>query len=413
MSDLEEQAPSATVGLPRVRPEGLAKARAAVMDGAAEATPLLVTGGGTKLDWGAPPSRTGLVVETGALDGIVAHDLGDMTATVRAGTSVAELNAELRTNGQWLAVDAPRTGADDPGATVGGVFAADDAGPRRLRYGPVRDLVIGLTMVLADGTVARSGGTVIKNVAGYDLGKVLCGSLGTLGLVTEVTVRLHPLPEHHATVHVTATPGPATALVLDLAASPVVPSAVDATDTGLWVRIEGHGTGVAQQVAAVRSLAEGHHLDSRVLEGDEDDEAWRGLVRDLAGRPHESVLATATVPSRLPDVAAAVAVAARETGVEARLHSHAAVGLHRVALASPGGVDAAAHAAAAELLRRRLGPLGAMAVLRHRPTALDGQVEAWGALPPAQAGALPLMRRLKAQFDPTGRFAPGRFLGGI
>jgi len=412
VSDLAEQTPSLT-GVPRVRPEGLAEAREAVLDGAADATPLLVTGGGTKLDWGSPPSRVGLVVDTGALDGIVAHDPGDMTATVRAGTSVAALNAVLRESGQWLAVDAPRTGADDPGATVGGVFAAGDSGPRRLRYGPVRDLVIGLTVVLSDGTIARSGGTVIKNVAGYDLGKVLCGSLGTLGLVTELTVRLHPLPEHHATVHVTATPGPATALVLDLAASPVVPSAVDATDTGLWVRIEGHGRGVEHQVASVRALAEVHHLESRVVEGAAEDDAWRGLVGDLAGRPDESVLATATVPSLLPDVAAAVALAARETGVGARLHSHAAVGLHRVALASPGGADAAAHAAAAELLRRRLRPLGAMAVLRHRPAGLDGQIDAWGALPPAQAGALPLMRRLKAQFDPAGRFAPGRFLGGI
>lgn len=401
---------------PRVRPADLAETRAAVLDGLAEGTPLLVAGGGTKRDWGAPAAGAGTVVETGGLDGIVAHDPGDMTATVRAGTPVSALNAALGSSGQWWAVDAPHTTDTDGRATVGGVFAADDGGPRRLRYGPVRDLVIGTTVVLSDGTVARSGGAVIKNVAGYDLGKLLCGSLGTLGLVTELIIRLHPLPEHRATVHVPAGPASATALVLDLAASSVVPSAVDLAEGGLWVRIEGHGRGVEEQVAAVGALADRHGLEHRLLEGDDETAAWDRLVRGLAGAADESVLAVATVPSRLPEVAAAVAAAAAGTGVEARLHSHAALGVHRVALRSPNRADppdAAAHAAATELLRRRVRPLGAMAVLRSRPAAIDGLVDPWGTPTPELAAALPLMRSVKDRFDPAGRFAPGRFLGGI
>ncbi|HEV3462352.1 MAG TPA: FAD-binding oxidoreductase, partial [Actinomycetota bacterium] len=165
--------------------------RAAAADGLAGA----FMGGGSKLGLGNPPERLDLVVETRGLDQVLEHAAGDLVVKAQAGVRLADLQAALAPAGQWLALDPP-----EPRATLGGVVAANASGPRRLRYGTVRDLIIGITVVLADGTVARAGGKVVKNVAGYDLAKLFCGSLGTLGLVAEATFRLHPLPAAAAVV---------------------------------------------------------------------------------------------------------------------------------------------------------------------------------------------------------------------
>ena len=159
--------------------------------------PLLFRGAGTKTSWGARPEEPALVVETRGLDRLLAHEPADLTAAVGAGMALRTLQGIVGEAGQWLAIDPP---TEEAGATVGGLLVANDFGPRRLRYGAMRDLVIGVTLVLPDGTVAHAGGHVIKNVAGYDLSKLLSGSLGTLGLVTEVVVRLHPRPETSASL---------------------------------------------------------------------------------------------------------------------------------------------------------------------------------------------------------------------
>ena len=144
-------------------------------------------GGGTGLGWGAPPASCDLVLDMTAMDQVLEHAAWDLVARVQAGATMGHLASVLASAGQQLAIDAP---AD---ATVGGVVATGTAGPRRFRYGAPRDLLIGITVVRADGVVARSGGKVVKNVAGYDLGKLFSGSQGTLGLITEATFRLHPL----------------------------------------------------------------------------------------------------------------------------------------------------------------------------------------------------------------------------
>src|SRR5450432_1644065 len=167
-------------------------------------------GTGTKLAWGLPPRRCDLVVDMLRLNRVLEHEAGDLVVRVQAGVQISELARVLGAAGQQLSLDLPsggngradgghgagRRGADGPGGqgTVGGVLATGLAGPRRLRYGTPRDLAIGITVVRADGTVARAGGKVVKNVAGYDLGKLLAGSAGTLALITEATFRLHPLP---------------------------------------------------------------------------------------------------------------------------------------------------------------------------------------------------------------------------
>jgi glycolate oxidase FAD binding subunit len=160
---------------------------------------VVARGGGTKMDWGSPPERCDIVLATSRITGIVDHEPADLVCVVRAGTPLGLLQETLAaTPGfrQRLMLDPPQGGA----ATVGGVVATGASGPLRTRFGTARDLVIGASFVLADGTRGRSGGKVVKNVAGFDVAKLLTGSLGTLAVVTEVAFRLHPLPEASRTV---------------------------------------------------------------------------------------------------------------------------------------------------------------------------------------------------------------------
>ena len=221
---------------------------------------VLFRGTGTKMSWASRPRDPDLVLETGGLDRLLDHNPADMTASAQAGMPLRVLQERLGEAGQWLALDPP---TEPDGATLGGLLATGDSGPRRLRYGALRDLVIGVTLVLPDGTVARAGGHVIKNVAGYDLSKLMYGSLGTLGLIAEVVLRLHPLPETSATVVAASTVQEATARSLDLLASPLAPTAStgSATPAGssgrLAVRFEGTAAGVAAQTAALRKHLRG------------------------------------------------------------------------------------------------------------------------------------------------------------
>ena len=182
-------------------PASTEEASALLRAAAAHDLAVVPRGAGTGLDWGAPPVGATWSIDLQAMDQVLEHAAGDLVARAQAGVTMRHLAAVLASAGQELALDAPAE------ATVGGVVATGTAGPRRLRYGAPRDLLIGITIVRADGAVAHSGGKVVKNVAGYDLGKLFCGSQGTLGLITEATFRLHPLPA--AVAYVTAEFGPA------------------------------------------------------------------------------------------------------------------------------------------------------------------------------------------------------------
>ena len=160
---------------------------------------LRVRGGGTKFEWGTPAAEPDAIVSTAELDRIVEHNEGDLTAILEAGVPLARAQEEFERAGQMLALDPPLGESD--AATIGGVVATGDSGPLRHRYGAPRDLVLGMTVALSDGTVAKSGSKVIKNVAGYDLAKLFTGSFGTLGLIATVSVRLHSAPPVTATAH--------------------------------------------------------------------------------------------------------------------------------------------------------------------------------------------------------------------
>jgi glycolate oxidase FAD binding subunit len=204
-----------------------------------------------------------VLVSTRYLNRVLEHEAGDLTATVEAGIRLSALNAQLAEHGQMLALDPP----GDP--TLGAAIAGDLFGPRAHRYGRARDLVLGVTLVLPDGTVANAGGKVVKNVAGYDLGKLVCGSHGRLALIARASLRLHPIPAAARTLVVpTASPADAQGLVRLLLGSPLVPSAADllwgGEEPALVLLFEGSEAAAGEQLERGRSL----------LGGREDSSVW-------------------------------------------------------------------------------------------------------------------------------------------
>jgi glycolate oxidase FAD binding subunit len=364
---------------------------------------VVVRGAGGRLGWGVAPSRCDLMIDTSRMSSVVEHSAGDLVARVQAGARMGDVAAALGRDGQEIALDVP------DGATVGGVVASGLAGPRRLRYGTPRDLLIGITIVRADGTVARSGGKVVKNVAGYDLGKLLAGSAGTLALITEATFRLHPLPA--ARVYVTAeyaAVGNACDAVATAANSPLVASAVELSRPGLGgpirigVLLEGTEEGVAARARRMAGL----------LGPAETSLApppwWRG-VPDAAGG---TLIRVSCWVSALPTVLDAVDAAARDAGVSPAIAGSAGAGVLYLSLGAGGaggaGVAAGASAGFVRRLRAALsGERGGVVVLAA-PTAVREALSGYGGM----AGAVPalaLMRAVKDQFDPGHRMAPGRF----
>jgi glycolate oxidase FAD binding subunit len=340
--------------------------------------PVRPQGGGTK-DWGPPD--TGTVLHTGGLNRILEHNVGDFTAVLEAGVPLAEAQAAFAEHGQMLAIDP----ALDERATVGGIMATGDSGPLRHRYGSMRDLVVGATVALSDGTVARSGGKVIKNVAGYDLAKLFTGSFGTLGLIVRVAVRLHPLPPRTVTaVGASDDPDRLGAAAVGLAAQPLEADCLDVDwhdGAGRLLVRFGSAAAPHQAEAAVARMAD-LGLEERATVED-DDELW------MAQRVHQRGACILKVSGRITDLPAICRTGARVAG-------RAGLGLSWLAL-EPDDVPA---------VRDALAP--------RTCTVLDGppalRAAAWAAPDP---GALAVMARLKERFDPARMFRPGSFVGGI
>lgn len=362
-------------------------------------------GSGTKIGWGNPPSEVDLVVSTARLDKILEHAAGDLVARVEAGVKLEDLQKELSGANQMLALDPP-----EAGATVGGIVAANASGPRRLRYGTVRDLLIGITVVLPNGTVAKAGGKVVKNVAGYDLGKLFTGSLGTLGLIVETIWRLHPVAEASRTVVVDVeSPEAAGATVQSLMHSTLVPTMIEvhrpnSNGGTVAVLIEGIEPGVVAQATSALEITR-HHGTPRILEGDEVGGFWEDALK-TPWEPDGVGLKIGALPAELPNILELVSAAAGRNAVTARVTGHAATGVTLVGLS---GGDEDGRAATVRELREIVGSgEGSVVVVQGSPE-LKRKVDAWGPV----GDALTLMRRVKGRFDPGGLMNPGRFVGGI
>jgi glycolate oxidase FAD binding subunit len=368
---------------------------------------VVARGTGSRLHWGYPPDRCDLVLETTRMDRIVEHASGDLVATVQAGVRLGQLADALGAAGQRLALDPPG------GGTVGGVLATAAAGPLRLRYGMPRDLLIGITVVRADGTVARSGGKVVKNVAGYDIGKLFSGSRGTLGLIAQATFRLHPVPAGTAYVAAEcATPVGASGVVATAMNSEAIPVSVEldwpAADDPLRVCIalEGDPSSVAERAIALLPLLEPHAVSVSALA---EPPGWWGA--GPAARTDGTVLQIGFWPGDLGTVLAEIRSAAGAAGLDPAVGGSAAAGVVHAALSADADPGAAASFIA--VLRDRVGPVQGLparanVVVLHAPPDVSTMVDLFGPVP-----SLPLMRAVKHQFDPAATMAPGRFAGGI
>lgn len=387
-----------------VEPATVAEAGEVLREATAQGRRVVCRGSGSKLGWGNPPAGAEVILSTARLDRVLEHAEGDLIVRAEAGVRLDALQEVLSKAGQLLALDPP-----EAGATLGGIVAAGASGPRRLRYGTARDLLIGITVALSDGTVAHAGGKVVKNVAGYDLGKLFTGSLGTLGLIAEVTFRLHPVPDAVAGAALqVADPEAAGAATQALVHAQLDPTSLElawphpAGPGRLVLVVQGRSPAVLEQARAAMRLLQPYGTVELLEQPDglEQSRPWRGGEEAAVG------LKAACVPTELPGVVRDLWAAAAGAGLGAELGAHAGIG---VAYAALRGGGAEALAVAIGDARERVGRRGGTLVVLEAPLEVKRRVDAWG--PPGDA--LALMRRVKERFDPAGTMSPGRFLGGI
>ena len=381
----------------RVSPTTPEKAAGALQSAAGAGTSVRVRGGGTKAAWGRAVPDPELELSTERLDRLVAHDSGDLTARAQGGVPLARLQAVMAEKGQRLALDPPNPGGR---ATLGGIVATGDSGPLRHRFGAPRDLVVGISAALSDGTLAHAGGRVIKNVAGYDLGKLFAGSFGTLGLIVEVCVRLHPIPPATATARLLGDdPDALAAAARTLSHAPVELESLDLAWAGGRGAVLARFAGTRPDIEARAALerVDGTRLDGDVLE--DDDPLWEAQAAHQRSRSGTVVRVSGT-QSRLRE---AIRAAEHLGGFVA---GRAALGLLWVSL-PPGGT--AETTAAVDELRERLA--GSPCVVQDAPAGVRAALDPWQE--PAEGPRASLMRRVKDRFDPAGVLSPGVYAAGI
>ncbi len=366
-------------------------------------------GGGTMLDLGRPLDRVDLAISTSKLTAVLDHQPANLTVKTEAGITLDSLNAALAREGQTLPLDPPR----GERATIGGILAANASGPKRVRFGAARDLLIGLRVALPDGQIVHGGGDVVKNVAGYDLPKLFIGSLGTLGIIVEASFKIVPLPPASATL----VAGfdrleEAFDLGLRVLRSPLLPYGVEvvnfsaAAALGLErrcaaiIRFAGLASAVGRQLSDTDKWAR-EGKASRVESLDEDAALWARLCDLVYDRP--VVLKLSALPADLAGLANSAEQVAAAHGLTACLLAHS-VGILLVGLSGPGDAIAAVAEmrAAAEARQARL-------VVQRASREVRAQVDVWGPV----GSDLAIMQRLKKAFDPNRILNPGRFVGGI
>jgi glycolate oxidase FAD binding subunit len=360
---------------------------------------VVARGGGTKTGWGNPPTRADVVLSMARLNRVIEYAWADLTVSVEAGCTFQQLQNTLSQHGQRIAVDPlwPER------ATIGGILSTNDSGTLRIRYGGLRDLIIGMTIALPDGTLASSGGKVVKNVAGYDLPKLATGAMGTLGVITRAVFRLHPLPHNlRSFTFETRDRADANRVMLSVQDSKLAYTGLQArfsegTAPAVDVRLEGTDAGIAAQTEPLRKLA------APAPEIATSESVWQAR-QELWSSPEAAIAKFSVLPASIAETCGRVRHLSDSLGVRwstvvqgtglgwLRLEASSAPTIHQVLLT----------------LRSELEQMGGSLVVLHRPAALP-VIEAWGGV----GGAFPLMRNVKQQFDPRGTLNPGRFIGGI
>jgi glycolate oxidase FAD binding subunit len=382
--------------MPRqITPTSFEDAAAALAGAAGGGETVRILGGGTKAGWGFPGAEPDVEISTAGLNQVLEHNAGDLTAILEAGMPLAAAQELFAREEQMLALDPPLGRAGERGATIGGMIATGDCGPLRHRYGAPRDLVVGMTVALSDGTVARSGGKVIKNVAGYDVAKLFCGSFGTLGMILSVSVRLHPRSSERASA-LAAGADPA-ALAAAANALSKAPLELDALDVA-WR--SGRG-GILAQVAGAEADRRAQRIAAMLR-----DAGLRGVETTAEDGP---LWARQRAGQRAQDGHCLFRIAARPSQLAQMFVLADACGGTLVGRAALGASYVELEPEAVPGFRAQLPP-GAVAVLLDAPAELRAEVDPWGS---RETPSAVLMRRLKERFDPAQICNPGVFVGGI
>ncbi len=361
---------------------------------------VLPYGSGSKLSWGGLVENVDVVVSTERINQLVEHAVGDLTITVEAGMKFSNLQAILANSRQFLALD-PTT---PESATIGGIIATADTGSLRQRYGSVRDQLLGITFVRADGQIAKAGGRVVKNVAGYDLMKLLTGSYGTLGIISQATFRVYPLPEISATVVLTGESKSVSQAANILRGSGLTPTQADLLSTqlvsslelgkrlGLIVRFQSIAESVKEQSDRFLELGQQLGLNGVIYSAADEASLWQRLQEQIYSSTNKQAI-TCKI-GVLPTAAVEIL-----THVEMGL-IHISSGLGVLQFNNPKQV--------LQMRDNLVSAKGFLSIL-EAPMELKQQLDVWG----YTGNALPLMRQIKAQFDSEKILSPGRFVGGI
>jgi glycolate oxidase FAD binding subunit len=362
-------------------------------------TPLLVAGNSSKLDWGGVVTGATAIVSTQKLDRLIAHAVGDLTVTVETGMTFDRLQTTLAAAGQFLPLDP----AYPDRATIGGIIATADAGSLRHRYGGVRDLLLGISFIRADGKIAKAGGRVVKNVAGYDMMKLFTGAYGTLGILTEVTFRVYPLPVASGTIILTGEVDKLAEVVKILLASTLTPIAVDAISTpfsqqldisntpSLLVKFATVPESIAQQSQQLLTISKGLGLKGGMWQGEQEFQLWQGVQTGVWGA--ESIGCKFGV--RPTAAVETIASLDRLTDCTDRGVVHVASGIGACTLGDRNHITP---------LRHQCESSGGFLSVLQAPIEVKQQIDVWG----YQGNAVSLMQKIKTQFDPTGILNPDR-----
>jgi glycolate oxidase FAD binding subunit len=381
-------------------PSSESELAAALRWGDATGLGVVPRGGGTKADWGNPPVRAELILSTARLNRVIEHAWADLTVSVEAGCTIQKLQNALARHGQRIAVDPlwPER------ATVGGILTTNDSGSLRIRYGALRDLIIGVTIALPDGTLASSGGKVVKNVAGYDLPKLATGALGTLGVITRANFRLHPMPRNVRSFTFAARDlDDANRVVLAVQNSRLTPTGLQArfaagATPAVDVRFEGTDVGLAAQAAALRKLA------APATETASSDVVWQAREELWSSAEPAAIAKFSVLPASVAETCGLIRQLADSVDVQwCVVVQGTGLGWLRLEASSAPPIHPVLHT-----LRSELEHVGGSLAVLHRPPAMPA-IDAWG----SGGDAFPLMLRVKQQFDPRGTLNPGRFIGGI
>lgn len=370
---------------------------------------ILVYGSGTKLSWGGLAKNIQVLVSTARLNRLIQHAVGDLTVTVEAGMKFADLQAVLAPTGQFLALDptAPES------ATIGGIVATADTNSLRQRYGGVRDQLLGISFVRADGEIAKAGGRVVKNVAGYDLMKLFTGSYGTLAAISQVTFRVYPLPPASGTVTLTGASEAIAQATSTLRSSALTPTQADllsshlvttigiGTGLGLIVRFQSLLTSVREQTARLVEMGRQLGLQSATYSATDEADLWHKLQAQIRSpQPKQAVTCKIGV---LPATAVATLLYLERIAPEAigTIHTGSGLGVIRF--------DNNVKANTVLNMRTHCQNQGGYLSVLEAPATFKQQLDVWG----YRGNALDLMRRIKQQFDPKNVLSPQRFVGEI